>query len=184
MSLLKHMERWEDIEGYEGLYQVSNCGRVNSLGNGKSNNSKERILKPGKNRDGYLIVKLHKDGKQKTYYVHRLVAEAFIPNPLNLPEVNHKTENKQLNYSWCIEWCDHKYNNNYGTRNERVSKAMVGVLINREDQSKKVICVETNTVYPSAMEAERQTGINNGNIIKCCKGKYKKAGGYQWQYAD
>lgn len=172
-------EIWKDIEGYEGLYQVSNLGRVKSLYLGK-----ERILKPGKHRCGYLCVALCKDGKMKTYKVHRLVAINFIQNSLNLPQVNHKDENKENNCVWNLEWCDNKYNSNYGTRNERHGESMLGFHINRKDQSKKVICVETNTIYPSEMEVQRQTGIRCQHICRCLKGKRKTAGGYHWQYVE
>ena len=172
-------EIWRDIECYEGLYQVSNCGRVKSLGNGKTN-SKEIIMKLGELKNGYLKVDLSKDGKVKTYYVHRLVAQAFISNPDNLQQVNHKDENKENNCGSNLEWCDAKYNSNYGTRNEKIAKAH----INNEKKSNKVICVETGIVYPSSMEAQRQTGIYQSNIISCCKGKYKSAGGYHWKYTD
>lgn len=167
------IEIFKDIKGFEGLYQVSNTGRVKSLYFGK-----ERILKYGKNSCGYLFVVLCKDGKMKTYKVHRLVAKAFIPNPLNLPFINHKDENKENNRSENLEYCDRKYNNSYGTRNERISKKQ----LNRKDKSKKVLCVETNIIYPSAMEAERQTRVYQTSIVQCCKGKYKTSGGFHWQY--
>lgn len=168
-------EIWKDIEGFEG-YQVSTLGRVKSLGNGNSNNSKEKILKQYKNKKGYLFVNLYKDGKAKMFTIHRLVAKAFIPNPLNLPCVNHKTEDKSINYVWCIEWCTQKYNVNYGTRNERISKKL----------SKKVLCVETGIIYPSIIEVERQTRIAYQNISACCNGKpkHKTAGGFHWQYIE
>lgn len=162
MSLLKHMERWKDVEGYE-QYKVSNCGRVKSLSNDK--NRKEKILKQRKTRDGYLYVILCKDGKVKYFRVHRLVATAFVPNPLNFPQVNHKDENKENNCVWNLEWCTPQYNVEYS-------------------QGKKILCVETNTVYTSSMEAERQTGIDHRNIIKCCQGKYKSAGKLHWKYVN
>lgn len=165
MSLLKHMERWKDIEGYEGLYMVSNCGRVKSLGNSNSNNSKERILKQMKDRYGYIYVNLWKDGDMKHYTVHRLVAKEFIQNPNNYPQVNHKDENKENNYVWNLEWCTQKYNQEYSS-------------------GKKILCVETNIIYPSSMEAQRQTGISQSNIISCCKGKYKSAGKLHWKYVN
>lgn len=181
-------EEWKDIEGYEGLYMVSNYGRVKSLKFGK-----ERILYQSIGTKDYLLVKLFKEGNKITFRVHRLVAIAFIPNPENKPEVNHISEllydeehkdlAKKDNRSVNLEYCDAKYNSNYGTRNERISKSMLGVNINREDQSTKIICVETNKIYPSVHEAGRQTGIDNGSIIKCCKGKRKTAGGYRWKYA-
>lgn len=163
MSLLKHMERWEDIEGYEGLYMVSNCGRIKSLGNNKTR--KEKILKPGRNNHGYLCVIISKDGKRKTFKVHRLVARAFIPNPENKPEVNHKNEIKTDNYVWNLEWCTHQYNNEYS-------------------KGKKILCVETGTIYSSSVKAEIQTGVHQQSILACCLCKRKTAGGYHWKYYD
>ena len=112
-------EIWKDIPGYEGLYQVSNFGRVKSLRRPYGNNggiqwTKERILSPGKDKDGYLQVNLHCNGKQHQRKVHRLVAQAFLPNMDNLPMVNHKDEDKTNNNVDNLEWCDQKYNINYG----------------------------------------------------------------------
>lgn len=103
-------EVWKDIDGYDGLYQVSNMGRVKSFKWGK-----ERILKPYETGNGYLRVEL----QSKPFKLHRLVAQAFIPNPDNLPFVNHKDENPKNNMVDNLEWCDNKYNINYGTTQER-----------------------------------------------------------------
>lgn len=164
-------EIWRDIEGFEGLYQVSNLGNVKSLGNNK--NKKEKILKPSKNIWGYLQVWLIKDGRRYAKTVHRLVAEAFIPNPDNLPEINHKSEDKTDNSVKNLEWCTHEYNMNYGNRNKKIAKKL----------SKPVICIETGIFFSSTMDAERKTGINSGNISNCCLGRQKHAGGYSWKYA-
>ena len=110
-------EVWRPVKGYEGLYEVSNYGRVKSL---KRNTAHERIKSPIKDRDGYLIVCFNKNGKQSNKRIHRLVAEAFIPNPNNLPQVNHKNEIKTDNCVENLEWCDNKYNARYGTRSIRV----------------------------------------------------------------
>lgn len=117
-------EIWKDIKGYEGLYQISNLGRVKSLNYKRT--GIEEILKSKKMRNGYLRITLNKNGKYKTFAVHRLVAEAFINNPNNLPEVNHKDEDKQNNCVWNLEYCDRRYNVNYGTRNKRVSETVKG----------------------------------------------------------
>lgn len=167
------MEIWRDIEKYEGLYQVSNQGRVKSLKFGK-----EKILKSGKDKDGYLKVDLCKDGKKKTCQVHRLVAQAFIDNPSNLEQVNHKDEDKTNNNVSNLEWCSAKYNMNYGTHNERVAKAL-SKQVNQYSLDDKLIAT-----YPSTMEVERQLGYSNKNISKCCLGKYKQAYKYKWRYAD
>lgn len=154
-------ETWKDIQWYDG-YQISNLGRVKSF---KYN--KEKILRP-KNVKQYLIVSLCKQGKVKNYLVHRLVAEAFIPNPQNLPQVNHIDEDKTNNCMDNLEWCDAKYNSNYGTRNEKISK--------------QVLCVETGIIYPSTMEIKRKLGFVQSNISMCCNGKRKTAYGHTWRY--
>lgn len=162
------IEIFKDIEGYEGLYQISNLGSVKSLGNGNSNNSKEKILKPTKDKKGYLTVDLYKQGKRKIYKVHRLVAQAFISNPNNLPQVNHRDEDKTNNAVENLEFCDAKYNINYGTRNEKISK--------------QLMCLETGKIYPSTREVQKQLGFAHSNISKCCNGKLKQAYGYTWCY--
>jgi hypothetical protein len=166
------MEHWKDIEGYEGRYQVSDLGRVKSLYKGK-----ERVMSAGKHKMGYLLVTLFNGCKRKTYTIHRLVADAFIPNPNNLPQINHKDECKTNNAVSNLEWCDAKYNNNYGTHKERHTKAL----------SKPVYqyTMEGSLVrsYPSTREAERHTGYSNQLISSCCRGKYKQAYGYIWSYA-
>lgn len=112
---------WRDIEGFEGLYQVSNTGQIRSLRFGKT-----KILKVMADNRGYKSLSLYKNGKGKTYRVHRLVAQAFIPNPNNLPEVNHKDENKANNHVSNLEWISHKDNVNYGTRNKRTGESLKG----------------------------------------------------------
>ena len=124
-------EIWNDIQGYEGLYQVSNFGRVKSLPKkhdismGKGYYiTKERILQPGEDKDGYLQVGLRKNKKTRMRKIHRLVAETFIPNLNNLPQVNHKDENKQNNDVINLEWCNNSYNQNYGTCGQKKSESM------------------------------------------------------------
>lgn len=173
---MNNEEIWKDIAGYEGLYQVSNLGRIKSLN--YKHTSRERILKTKKNRSGYVVVNLNQAGKRKTYSIHRLVAQAFIDNPQNLPMVNHRDENKQNNIVSNLEWCTSKYNTNYGTCIERRAKKT----------SKPVIGIDKVTglivKFPSAHEASRQTGIDQGYITNCLKGRYKTAGGFYWYYAN
>lgn len=154
-------EKFVPIAGYEGLYEVSNLGNVKSLN--YLHTGKERILSPGFNKE-YLFVNLYKDKKDKKYKIHRLVAEAFIPNPNEYPCINHKDCNKLNNRSDNLEWCTNQYNIEYSC-------------------AKSIYCVELNKSFPSTMEAYRITGINQGNIVSCLKGKRKSAGGYHWTYA-
>lgn len=164
-------EEWRDIEEYEGLYQVSNLGRVKSLKFGK-----EKILKFGKHKKGYLLVCLCKDGKQKMFQVHRLVAIAFIPNPNNYQEVNHKDENKENNCVENLEWCTREYNVNYGTRTEKCVEKSSKEIIQLDLQGKEV------ARFPSVQEVQRQFGFSQGNISSCCNGKLKTAYKYKWIY--
>lgn len=137
-------EIWKAVKGYEGLYEVSNLGNVRSLDKvikSKHNGTtlrKGRILTPFyEEKKGYYQVALTKDGKVKKYRVHRLVAIAFLENPFNYTDVNHKDENKINNNVDNLEWCTRKYNNNYGTKRERIRKAMMGNTNGRKAWYKK-----------------------------------------------
>ena len=189
------MENWKDIENYEGLYQVSNEGRVKSLSNDKTR--KEKILKPAADGGGYMYVNLYKNGQKKSHKVHRLVASAFIDNSDNLPEVNHIDEDKTNNNLENLEWCSHAFNINHGTRNERVAESQRGMakpwvaealsisidmltkdgeLIRSFKSSAEAMRWLRNNGYPSA---------SNTNIISCCKGKvYKSCYGFKWRYSN
>ena len=157
-------EKMKDIKDYEGLYAITRDGNVWSY-------KSKKFLKPADNNGkGYMTICLIKNGKKKTHYIHRLVAEAFIPNPDNLPQVNHLDENKSNNCVENLEWCDAKYNINYGTRIERISKP--------------VYCEELNRTFKSGKEAAKELGISNENICNCCKGKLKTTGGFHWRYAE
>jgi hypothetical protein len=170
-------EIWKGIEGYENLYQISSEGRVKSLGNNK--NRKEKILNGRKNRGGYLIVSLCKEGKGKNYLIHRLVANAFLPNPNNLPEVNHKDENPKNNCVENLEWCDRYYNNNYGKHNEKIAKAKSIPVIQFSKTGDFI------RRWNSAKEVEMELGFDSSSVTACCKGKrYKSVGGFKWGYAD
>ena len=179
---MEEEEIWKDVVGYENLYQVSNLGNVSTL-----KHKKTFILKPAQNGKGYLKVILRNNNKSKKYFfVHRLVAQAFLPNPNNYPVINHKDENPLNNNVNNLEWCTQKYNCNYGTAQERRAKKISKILTNRKDLSKTVLQYDKNGIlineYPSMKEAERKTGINNGYICSVCKGKLNTAGGYIWKY--
>lgn len=183
---MEEVEIWKPIVGYEGLYEVSSLGRVRSLGNGGNNRhkGKGRVLKQELGNTGYYRVHLCKNNVRKHKSVHRLVAEAFIPNPNNLPQVNHKDECYTNNHADNLEWTDQKYNVNYGTAIERRSKK----LINHPSYSKKVERYDLDGNYidtwPSTMEVQRVLGIHNPNVSACCLGKVQTAGGYKWKYAS
>ena len=162
-------EIWRDIDGYEGLSQISNKGRVKSLKWGK-----ERILKPLINSSGYLKVGLCKNGRVDQLQLHRLVAESFIANPENKPQVNHKDENKLNNCVNNLEWSTAKENSNYGSRNERLSRKIL-------QYSKSGEFIKE---WPGALEVERELNINHSNIAACCKCKRNFAGGFVWRYKE
>lgn len=175
-------EVWKNIFGYEGLYQVSNLGRVKSFVLYHGTN--ERILKPYHNKDGYLEIGLTKDNKRTHFLIHRLVALHFIPNDdLFKTEINHKDENKENNNVNNLEWCNRTYNVNYGSRLEKCSKAM----INHPNKIKKINQFSLDGTYiktfQSIIQIERELGFNNSHICQCCKGKRKTANGFIWKYA-
>lgn len=174
-------EIWRDIKGYEGLYQVSNYGRVKSLPRIKNNRqgsfkTKETILNFSCNSAGYYTAGLWKNKKRKTFQVHRLVAQAFIPNIDKKPIINHKDEDKTNNCVNNLEWCDDKYNNHYGTARERQTKACSKEVFQYTLEGKFV------KKYTSTMDAERKTGFKSPNICNCCNGKGKTYKGFIWSY--
>ena len=198
-------EEWRPLVGYEGLYEVSNRGNMKSLertvwdNRGYYRTVPERILKPMKDSSGYLQVKLWKDGKAKKYLVHRLVAEAFIPNPDNLPQINHIDENKQNNCMDNLEWCSRSYNMTYNGRANKVGKKVAEKLRGRklsEETIKKIAEKKSKPVYSinkvsglitywnSAKEAGKVLDIDQGSITRCCQGKLKSCGGFYWMYAN
>ena len=197
-------EIWKDILGYEGKYQVSNWGRVKSLimWTGACYIERERIIKPVKNKDGYMKTFLSKDGKVKTIAIHRLVAEVFIPNPDGLSEVNHKDEDKTNNHVCNLEWCTNKYNVNYGSRNKKASETMKSKHLKgkannlnkgyRNGRARKVLCVTTGKRFNCIKEAGEYYLIDSyKNISKCCKGKIKYCGEHPitgekliWKYIE
>ena len=171
-------EVWKDISGFEGYYQVSNKGRVRSLDRkvwsekrGAFYSHKGKVLKLTESR-GYLHITLRKNYKPITMQVHRLVAEAFIPNPKNLEYINHKDENKNNNRLENLEWCTPKYNVYYG-ENSRIRPVMA-----------TNISTGKQTTYPSIMEAARSGGFNQSTISNVCKGGRKKHGNHYWKYLE
>lgn len=182
-------EVWKDVVGYEGLYQVSNYGEIV---NSKTHKTiKSEVCK------GYQRVNLYNKGKYRHHLIHRLVATAFIENEYNHKCINHKDENKINNYFENLEWCNHKYNANYGTRNQRISISKIGKKRKPFTESAKTnigiahhkqvnqFDVKNNYIetYESVKEAGTKNSIDNSAITKVCKGKKKTAGGFVWQYA-
>ena len=158
----------KDVVGYEGLYAVTSCGKVWSYRN-------ECFLKPKCEKNGYLRVNLYKDGKMKRHLIHRLVAMAYIPNPENLPEINHKDENKTNNCLQNLEWCDAKYNHNYGTINERISNS----------RKKPILQFDLDGNFIREWPSIIDVGIElSGHICDCAKGNRKSAYGYIWKYKE
>ena len=185
------MENWKDIKGYEGLYQVSDLGRVRSLERDVFNprgtvirHIEEKILAPNLNRYGYQYVSFSLNGKIKSITVHRLVAEAFIPNPENKPQVNHKNEIKTDNCVDNLEWCDASYNINFGTRTERSIQNRRSYKFGNNPSAKAVFCVELNKTFDCAIRVEEELGICGSSICNVCKGKQKTAGKLHWRYAN
>lgn len=167
-------EVWKDIPGYEGLYQASTHGRIRSLSRNTTNG---KILKQAKDSNGYLLVSLSKNGKVKKARVHQIIASTFLSNPQNMPIINHKSEVKTENQVWNLEWCTYSYNNSYGSHPVSVSCANSKPVLQYDLQGNLI------ATHQSTIEIERKFGFDNGNIGKCCNGKYKSAYGYIWKYA-
>lgn len=179
------MEEWVDIKGYEGLYQISNQGRVKSVGryywnvhNKSYSFFPERILKPYMHGKGYFRVILSNSQNQTKFLVHRLVAEAFIPNPLNLPQVNHKNEIKTDNRVENLEWCDNKYNCNYGILKKENSKRGRREVLQFDLQGKYI------AKYEGVKQAGEANGIRYQYISRICRGLKAPETNYLWKYSD
>lgn len=170
-------EEWRDISGYEGRYQVSNLGRVRSLPRKTKTGFREGVtLIPVKDGVGYQIVNL----SRKSHKIHRLVAEAFIDNPNDYKCVNHKDENKLNNRADNLEWCTYEQNNNYGTRNKRISlNSSRKRRIEQLDANGNVI-----TEWESISSASNHYGVTRTTICACCNGRQKTSAGYRWRYVN
>lgn len=168
------------IKDYEGLYEVSNEGKVFSLVSNKE-------LKPNI-VNGYCQVGLHKNGVQINKLVHRLVAEAFLENPNNLPQINHKDENRLNNCVNNLEWCDSKYNNNYGNHGQNLSQVLKGRKVEWRERPVSQYSKDGKYIatYKSLIDAERNTGVKYKSIQQVAAGypNRKSAGGFVWRYAD
>lgn len=174
------METWKDIEGYEGMYQVSDAGRVRSLDRYVNHVTGKRItrgkiMRPHAMPNGYFTIGLSIGRRRRDYYIHRLVASAFIENKDGLPQVNHKDEDKSNNAACNLEWCDQSYNNNYGTKNKRF-RASRGTAI--EMISNGAIVRE----FVSMRQAEAETGLRRKSISECCRGIIQSYHGYEFRY--
>ena len=179
-------EMWKDIEGYEGRYQVSDCGNVRSLNYG--GHGYIRNLVPKVNNSGRLWVELVANGETKQFLIHRLVGNAFIPNPDHLPQINHKDENPKNNMVDNLEWCTQEYNIQYyrerhpcaarerrstGRYNRKLDKP-----VNQIDSAGNII-----KQWKDARAVVNEMGYNQWSITQCCDGKRNTAYGFRWQYA-
>ena len=172
-------EIWNDIDGYEGLYQVSNMGRVKSRVWTQKHNGNEHFLKATPTPQGYREVSLYiTPNNRKKVTVHKLVATAFIPNPNHLPAINHKDEDKTNNRADNLEWCTYSYNNAYGTARLRTSITK-GMPVQQYTLS-GVLLAE----YQSIGIAAKLLNIHGSTIYKCCKGTAQSAHGYIWRYKE
>lgn len=169
------MENWKDIPGYDGLYQASNLGRVKS--------SKGFFYKGTPDKDGYMRVALIKDRKAKTLRIHRLICFAFLPNPENKPQVNHKNGIRTDNRIENLEWCTAKENTIHSVLVLNRVATWQGKFGESNYFSKKIQCIESGIVYGGISEASRTLGISNTHLSNVCLGKKKTAKGLTFKYA-
>ena len=195
VDAVEPLEEWKDIDGYEGLYQISNYGRVYSV---PRRGSKGGFVSPSLGNSGYLQIHLCKGCKSKTIMVHRLVAKHFLTNENDYPEVNHKDECKTNNCAWNLEYCTREYNQNYGTAIKRAVKShnyaesAKKAAMNHDykevgkKQAKPVLQLskggEVIQRWESIQEVCRQKKYSTGNISAACNGKLKSAYGCVWRF--
>lgn len=170
-------EIWKDIKGFEGCYQVSNFGRVKSFHRWKrASCPKEYILKNSLANNGYCQVTLYNGDKRQKHLVHRLVADAFIPNPDNLPHINHKDENPENNHADNLEWCTPLYNNCYGTAKFRA------MMTKGKPIGQYLINDQWLATYANTVIASEFSGVPQKEIYQCAVGTLHSAGGFVWRY--
>lgn len=180
--MTKVIEEWKDIKGYEGLYMISNLGRIKSIN--YHNENREELMKLITVNGGYLKIGLYKNGKHKRYFVHRLVAEAFIPNTDNKPHIDHINTLRSDNRVENLRWCTRQENINNPLTLVKFQQKMLGNGCN----NKPIVQLSTDNlllgVYKSITTAAKQLGYNNGYIGQCCNGKRTKIYGFKWKYLD
>lgn len=175
-------EIWKDIKEYQGKYQVSNLGKIRTLIKWDLNKRKYiatiKNIKLREDKDGYILVDLHKNNKTKTFKVHRLVAEAFISNSNNYPQINHKNEIKNDNRVENLEWCSNEYNAVYGTKVQRTA----------EKHKKHILKYDLKGNFIKEYNSLKEASIDNNvfftNISAVCRGKQKTAYGFIWKYKN
>lgn len=167
----------KDIEGYEGLYAVTSCGKVWSY-------RSKKFLKPRPTHQGYLRVCLYKKGERQDFYIHRLVAETYLENPNNYDEVSHLDETRTNNCVNNLAWVSKKENCNMPLHKERISKALAGKVKNNKPINQYTLDGEFISTYNSATEASKATGIDNSSIGKAANGKLKHAGYFLWGWCN
>ncbi len=179
-------EIWKDVKGYEGIYKVSSLGRIKYLEriNSGGVHVPEGIKRPQDNGRGYKYVQLKKEGTRKNFYIHRLVADSFLPNLKKLKEVNHKNENKSDNRVENLEWCTHSYNNSYGTKIERTKQHPNYIACTQRNKT-KIICIYPDgrlKRFPSLIECAREIEVPVHGISNVLNKRQKTHYGYRFEY--
>lgn len=169
------MEIWKDVNGYEGIYQISTKGRVRNI-------KYDRLLRQAKHRTGYVSVMLYRNGNPKRINIHRLVAENFIEKPDGCDIVNHKDENKSNNNIENLEWCSGEYNMKYGTLGKRITQKRGHCARKKRKVIQMDGCGNTLHIWDSISTASKETGTARTSIFECCIGIHKTANGYVWKY--